>query len=404
MSSEQQNETTANVTEPLEVTGGSGAVSFDELEQVQNMKVRQAQVKSKEEKQLNATTLKNADEKPEKKEKSEEKPEKKEKVEAKADKKEEKASTEAKEQAKVEAAAKRAWKIKYGDKDVELFEDMKIPVKVDGQEVETTFSDLLNGYSGQTAISKRFQQFNEEKQKYVSEKKKFDEDKTTTDQFIKSIFEATKGNPIQGLALAAEYSGLDPVEYQMSLAESLAGFASKWSNMTDLEKQHYRLSLENERYKAQLNKEKTKTQSYEGLKQIDEKVNRIQEEFGVTRQQFAEAYYELEQLKESGKLKEDITPEMVRESLKSKAMEKDAYALVVEAVPQLADNKEAVKIVSEIMSEYQNLTKDDVKDILKDYYQKNMAGKVREKASPKQNTKAPANPMKDVWSFDQLTN
>jgi uncharacterized protein (DUF433 family) len=413
--------------EPIVKAGGESFTSFDELEQVTNTKIRQSQLEKKSENAIKAAV--GAAEKEAKEDKKREAKEKEEKAEkktdadsvSKAEAKEKKAESkekgsdakkaEAKSEkdsleAKETAPPKKSWKLKYNDAELELFEDMKVPVKVDGQEIETSFSDLINGYSGQSAITKRFQEYNENKKRYEQDYTKFTTEKSTVDQFLKQVFEASKTNPVEGIIKAAEFAGLDPIEYQIQLAESMAGFSNKWLNMTDLEKQSYRLGLENQHMKSKLQKESQKTQQYEALKAVDAEVTKIQDELGITRQQFAIAYEELEQMQKAGQLKGEISPELVREHLSGKAVLAEAKSLVESTIPALSTDAAVVESVAEIMKQYNNLTKEDIADIIKESYAKRAGEKIADKVAhgkPKEVTpKQPLNAQKDLWSFDQL--
>lgn len=381
--SKDTNENTAKSGEKIEKAAADGIVSFDEFEAMHD-KQRREKILEKRNKKKEAKSDAGSEKPAEKADAGDKAP---------ADVKKQAESVD-----KAVEKAVKSWKLKNGDTEIELRADMKVPVKIDGQDVEVDFQELMNDYSGKQAISKRFTEYNQLKQK-------FDKDKSDVDSFIKQVFEVSKENPLEGLMIAAERAGMDPIQYQLSLIDSLSQFSEQWKNMTDVERDNYKLQLENNRYKKQTDNFKTIQQTEQAQKALDAEVMNIERELGVSRQQFADAYFQLEGALKQGIFKGEITPSLVKEFILDSKLNETAKALLA-GIHQDVVTNDNVSTMVEVMYKYPEFTIDELKEIAMESFGKKAHMVVSEKlakAKPGIMEAKPALPQnQDLWSFDQL--
>lgn len=388
-----QPEVTANVQEPIAKAGGESFTSFDELTNVQNFTERKQELKSKDEGGQNG------------KEKSKEK--NKEEV---LDKKAQSETTNnknkiAKEEKQTEPKDEvtpqiKTIKLKNGDQEVSLRHDTKVPVKVDGQILEVPVEDLVKNYSGTKAVEERFKT-------YSQEKYKFDQERKEVEGFVKDVFEASKSNPIEGLLIAAQRMGLDPVQYRINLMDALAEQAMTWSQMSEQDRALYKYQQENAQLKSQHEKIKSQQMLEKETKELDLKVKEFENKLGVTREDFAKHYHELAKLQKDGKFNKEITPELVADYISDMKKVGQARDILKEIDPSLGTNKDALDSLVEIMYDYPKLGVEDLKGIAKEYYGKvKPAQKITEKLSKGKpdlvEPKRKINAGQDLLSFDEL--
>lgn len=398
-----QPETTANIQEPIVKTGGESFTSFDELENVSNYKARQNELNSEKEGGQNGKEKSN--------EKSNEKNGKKEllkensKLDAKKSKDLETNKPESLDKKQTEPNDKvlpqiKTIKLKNGDDEIQLRHDTKIPVKIDGKIEDVPVEELVKNYSGTKAVDERFKQ-------YSQERYKFDQDRKEVDSFISDVFEASKTDPIKGLIIAAERMGLDPVQYQMHLMDALSERANQWSQMSEQDRALYKYQQENAQLKSQHEKIQSRQMLDKQTKELDSQVNELQTKLGVSREEFAKSYFTLETLQKSGQLKKDITPELVADYISDTKKVASAREILNDIDSGLAENKEALDSIVEVMYDYPKLGIEDIKSIAKDYYGKvKPSQKITEKLAKGKpdlvEPKRKINAGQDLTSFEEL--
>lgn len=387
-----QPENTANIQQPIVKSGGESFTSFSELENVTNMKARQAELKASEEGSRHGKEKSN-----EEKNIKEKVLDKKLKSEKSEETKEDKKQTEPNDKI---LPKMKTIRLKNGDEEVNLRHDTVIPVKVDGKIMEVPVEELVKNFSGTKAVDERFKQ-------YSQEKYKFDQDKREIESFINDVMAASKTDPVQGLLLAAQRIGLDPVQYRINLMEALSEQALQWHQMTDQDKALYKYQLENQQLKSTQEKYNQRTQQENEAKQLDLKVTELQNKLGVSREEFAKSYFTLETLQKNGQLKAEITPDLVANFISDQKKMSTAREILQEIDEDLLANSDAIESLVDIMYDYPKLGVDDLKDIAKDYYGKvKPSQKITNKLSKGKpdlvEPKRKINAGQDLISFDEL--
>jgi hypothetical protein len=377
------NETVTTASEPIEVNSGE-AVSFDQLDAVQE----------------NRANIPN-----EEKTAAKEKPAAKEKKSA--DKKEKSGEEEAEDDAKpaaksadaVEKAEKAAklYKVKIGEKNLDIAANGSLEIEKDGKTIPVTVQDLVNSYHGTSEIHRRLTELDVKSKRYDTDRKTVD---TFVDQ-IASLYKADK--PMALVDFLINTAGLDPATYKMKLLESMTPEVEQLSSMLPEEKKAYQLELENQYLRKQQQaqvQEKAKASELNGL---ETEVKKIQQAHGLDDKQFYGLYREL--IDEGGFNENELTPASIAEYADYKAISSHVSAEIKAANP---DYEGVEALTSELVEEMMGnsaISLEDLTDIIKsiviDTSEEDLKEKLSESPRRAKNTQ-PKNPGNEPLTFDDL--
>ena len=365
------NEATNTVSEPIEISGGDNAVSFDDLEAVKALPEEGKQEKVSE---------KPAKESKDKEEKEDQKKETKESV---------------KEKIAKEKSNAKLYKVKIGDKDVEVGADGKLSINVGGKDQEVTVQDLINSYHGSQEIHRRMTKIDLDRKSFESERKSFE----TVLSKINDLYRQDK--PTDLLNFLVQEAGLDPDMYKLNLYEKLAPEIEEWNALTPEEKQYRKLQLENQALKRQQETVSKKQDSEKSYREIESKVQKIQNDYGLSNEAFFGLYQELVQ---KGVNENSITPEMVANYADHKTLTEFLGKKVQELAPKYEGSEELVSALMDELSTNNALDIDDIDDLIKSITQEEVDEQIEEKLkSTKKRSAPPSNPSSDPISWDDLT-
>ena len=397
--------------------GGDNFTSFDELESVESSQIRQKELEVKQtvdaiEKVKGGKKDAKTTSKETTKKATEQVSDEKQKVQDVADKVAKKQSkkddtteadegenTNQTEGESTELPEVKTYKIKSGHEELELRADTLIPTLIDGKEEQVTLEDLRSDYSGRKVITQRFQQLSDER-------REFDTNRAEVDTFIKDVFTDIEADPFSSVLKIAERAGLDPVKYRLDLMDSLAGHAEKWSQMTDEQRQAYKVQIENEQLKNKLQKTETQTQHEHSMRELDAKVSQVQEKLGITRDQFVDMYYNIQDHFQKNGINQEITPELVAEYFVDGHNEAVAVGILKELDPELSQDWEAVNTLIEVAAENPDFDEEDLMEVAREVWGSRKAEKVSKKLAQGKpdmvKSSRPNDPQKTPLSFDEL--
>jgi len=173
------------------------------------------------------------------------------------EKPEDKKKEDPKEEEKKEEEKKPEVEAKEDSKQSQLPE--KVKVKVNGNEIEVPLQDVINSYSGQQEIQRRFTEFDRQKkawEKESSELKNFNEYvkgefqnlgsqfKTVIDEYEKTG--SINKDPMSTLNQLLDKMGINSNIFNRALFEHQLPEYAKFFNMTDIERDAYFTRKENE--------------------------------------------------------------------------------------------------------------------------------------------------------------
>lgn len=316
--SEVSVDTPASTVEPIEVNGGDGPVTFDELEAIETQSKAAKKAEKDEVKETVKETVKAMDKKKEKSEEkdqkeeedSEEDDEKKDSSKKADDKKEtdKKDAGKKEDKSKVEKPAeKKTIKAKLGDKDLELDPETVLTIKGHGGKDESlTLKDLQNHYNGKVHWEKRFGELSQKEREFHS---KFE----TVNQRIKDIF--SEEDPEMRLFKMAELAGKDPVEVRRNFLNENIKLLEKYYAMSDDERKADELAYENKILKRSQESRQKEDARRQAESALQAKITELGKTHQIPDENFWARFDELKSAKEAGKFQGKITPELVAETI-----------------------------------------------------------------------------------------
>lgn len=309
---------TASTTtvEPIEINGGDGPVTFDELEAIESQSKAAKKAEKNEVKEAVKETVKAMDKK---KEKSEEKKDSKDEAEEddekdSAEKADDKKETEKKDAGKKEdkskvekPAEKKTLKAKLGDKELELDPETKLTIKGHGgKDEEISIKDLQSHYNGKVHWEKRFGELSQKEREFHS---KFDGVQTK----IKAIFD--EQDPELRLFRMAELAGKDPVEVRRNFLQENMKLLEKYYAMEDHERKADELEFENKILKHRSESRQKEDARRQAETALQTKISELGKTHQIPEENFWSRYDELKSAKDAGKFQGKITPEVVVETI-----------------------------------------------------------------------------------------
>lgn len=310
---------------------------------------------------------------------------------------EEKKTEEAKPERKV-------FKAKSGDKEIELDDDVLIPVKINGKEEMVSAAELKANYSGKTNWSKQFQDLSVEKKANQEVLTKLEK----TNERLKSAFE--EKDPQVRLFKMAEISGVPPTEFRSRFLEDNVEMLEKYYAMSDDERKADALAFENRYLKHQNDTRLQGEQKSQAEKQLQEKTSQLLASHKMAPEEYESQKEVLNDLVKKGKLPQEFTsPEKIIETkIKDNLWIKAAEAAQASNI-NISDT-EMIDLIDKAHSF--GLSADDMPEIISDLYGKGKSKRVVEEKvqqaqefktgkTPNDNKKPQAS--SDVWSFDQLS-
>lgn len=382
------NESTAKNPEPIEVQGGNGVTSFDELEALANLKTSPEPKKEKQAKEETKKDLKDKE--------NEEK--------TKEAKETEKVSTKplSKEGADKDPQTKpKSYKVKSGDSELDLLGDAELTVTIDGKPAKTTVQELLNNYSGKTAWDKKFSELDKDRKAYQKDKEVIQK---TLDTF--HDLAVNKKNPQDAINFLGEIVGADMNKFWDDFTAEMLPHFEKMSQMTPEEREKIQLQQKLERYQKTEALSKQKAEQAKAYTEMETRVKGLQEKLGIDQQTFYKYY---EDLRQTGKIKEeDLTPELVAEYYEEVTSRGNLETLMTSISPDLDPTlkEQAIDDLRELMEKHPGLSDKDLQEIAVEVWgnkaAKNLSRKLKKTAPA--NTATPSRQDRDdPWSFDHLT-
>jgi len=384
------NQGTADVQAPIELAGGSGPASFDELEAVTNFKAQRKKIEAEEEKQAEKAVGK--EEKPKKEAKEEKEPAKEAKA-PKEDKKEtEKDSVKSVE--KTEQTPKLI-KVKTQDGETQVRSDAIVQVKVDGKPIEVPVQELLNRYSQKSHLDKLYNDYKVEKQSLVKEREQFNKALNVAYDVL------VNKKDIRGfIEYLTDDLGLDGESIWKESYDKVRQQAEELALLSPEERKAKELESELEHYRQKEQARKNEAVSKKEMAKIEQSVTQAIDQFGMTKDGFVQAYDELVKL---GTKEDDITPEMVGKYYKNMQTIQAVETALASVNPEFAEDQEKITELATLAINNQ-ATPEEITEVVNELYgntvEKKLARKVNK--SIQQNAPKNRNPDKDPLFFDDL--
>lgn len=257
-------------------------------------------------------------------------------------------------------------KSKDGQKEIEVPKDKKFKVKVDGQDTDVTLEELMNGYSGKQAISKRFTELDKEKKTFQKDKEQILADQkyiqkevqdlkgsfaVAIEEFKKNGFN-TK-NPLESLDTLLDRLGVDSYHFNRAAFEYNLPEYEKYLEMSDIERDAYFVKKENEFFKKKEKSFEERTHKAQSEQERQRKEFDLIKRSGLSIESYNTHFDELEALGA-----EDLSAEKVLEFAKVKPIFDKAGDIVSKT--SKANDIALIQDVSKILLEFPNTTEEEI--------------------------------------------
>jgi hypothetical protein len=173
---------------------------------------------------------------------------------------------------------------------------------------------------------------------------------------------------------------------------------NQWNSLSPEEKNYRKLQLENESLKKNQAKAQQSQASDKSFREVEAKVHKIQQDYGLSNEAFFGLYQELVK---KGVKESDITPERVAHYADEKAVTNYVSGKVKEIAPNF-EGLEALteELVNELSTNHA-LDINDIDDIIKSITQEEVDSQIEEKLKTKKRSTGARNPNSDPISFDE---
>ena len=404
--SQQQAETQAVTTESGIVNVGESLTSFDQLEAIDAS--AEAQTRAEAQKEVAKEEIKE---------------EITEKKEAKDVVREEEAEAEVEAEAQTEEEVaeieepemdSKVFKALVGEEEKEFDGNAVFRVKVDGEEMDMTLEEIIDGTSGQQAIQKRFGEFGTQKKEFMKERSKFEQERQYLEHKLRTTVDLLGKSPLSGVANIAELAGIKEVDkFMNTFLTELVKSGEALAGMTEEERRLHEQQILTQTKAARLEAREAELKESATRQDVETRAKQIMLRNGIEEETFRETFNELVELQKQGVIRSEITPEYVARVVVQDRHEDKIKSVVQTVRPSLMKDREALKDLVETLIQQdpqQEMDDDDIKDIILQAFpnsggtEESLSRKVKKsgKAVGKDAPKETINAGQAPISFDEL--
>jgi hypothetical protein len=297
----------------------------------------------------------------------------------------------------LEAEMIKSLKAFRGEQEFEIPEDANIKVKIDGEEIDVSLSDLRNNYSGKTAWDKKFTELDKERQEYTNDKK-------VVEKYINEFREiAQNGTPQQALEHFAKIAGQNPLDFRQAMRETFFKEFQERQGMSEAEVKALNLSEENEYLRRQQESESSRLAESQTLREAENKILNFQETHGLTDEQLVSLYDSVQENLGGDQSDDAVLNALANKVVDQQAMEGAAYLL--KSVDESFATEENALAIKEMMMNNPDLSESDFKEIIQEAFGvKEQKISKKAQAAVKKDTKEskPKQAKETYASFDEL--
>lgn len=385
--------------EPVVVNSGESAVTFDDLERVEEQSKNAKRAEKDQTKEVIKETVKELDKAKGGTREQDKKAKEAGENEGETEEDEGKEKAPKKRDGTKEDEGKLAkpkLKARVGDKEVELDPEIIVPVKINGKDELISLKDLQGNYSGKVAYDRKFQEMDRDRKAFEGKLK------IATDR-ITSIFE--EPDPEIRLFKMAEFAGKDPVEVRNKFIAENLELLEKYYSMSEDERNADALAYENRILK---HKQESHTKAETARKTQEElavKVQQLEETHGLDSQEYWTQFDRIVELSKAGRITEKVTPEFVaevavKEKMWSKLTEhfgnKVDAPLMVKAIEEGYKAGFSAEEIISYLGEHLKSSSDEADKKIESKIEEIEESRTGKKPATKKAVSS------DVWSFDQM--
>lgn len=218
--------------------------------------------------------------------------------------------------------------------EVELSAETVITIPVDGIPTEVTMQEVLNGISGQKAISQKFTALDREKKAFEARLSQYNEG----EKLVRGLM--AEGKVTDAMTEIFSRAGYNPQLAFMNFFSEITPVLDKYAGMNPQQREHWRRELTSKRAEFETKAAREQVARLQAEQDQAKRVQNVQGTYGLDNASFMEAYHKLQQEMASGSLQQrEITPELVGQY--SVLMQREAWIGEALAGTSLAGNSKA---------------------------------------------------------------
>jgi hypothetical protein len=414
---DSMNENTSVSPEPIKGTG-TGATSFDELELAHQLPPLEKPAsagpkndKSPKKETKHANSKKSAkdeddDEDQQGEQDGDERKERdaaaKEEGDESDDGKDEDKGDEAKD---AESGVKRpdekekvkTFKVKSGDKEIEVRSDTAFEVSVAGKVERVPVQELLNNYSGKVVWDKKFSELDRDRKSFQAEKQDL---QSSVDKLFQLAVQDS--NPRAAIEYLAEALGGDPRQVWTQLRDEIKKQFDSYKGLSEDEIRAKETEDELNYLRQKDESAKADAARKQKLSEVEKRTQAVQETHKLSNEEF---YRIFNDLKNSGQVDpEDLTPELVGDYYVETSTRKELGSILEGINPELAKKPGLIGELRDTMLK-QKLSMEDMRDVITEVYgskkSKGLAKKLKQ-SNPTNTSRPSAIRRENPLTFDDI--
>ncbi len=285
----------------------------------------------------------------------------------------------------------RTFKFKHGESESDLNPEATVEIKVDGKLETHKLQDLIDNFSGKTNWSRKYQELAQER--------------TSLQDMVNRLHTefVQKGDPFTAIEVLAEAIGADPLKVRKDLTAGLLKQADALASLSPEEREVAQLKEELNWRQRREESERAKIEQQKITADLTGRLDKVQETYGVTREDLAKAYAEVKDHVPEA----ELTPEFLGDYVKYKQTRAGVTGLLDEVEAEFESQTEKVKAIEKlekVLRLYPEMSLTELRDYAAEAYgsksAKNISRKLK-KAKPT-STARPAERVKEPITFDDL--
>ena len=311
----------------------------------------------------------------------------------------------------------RSYSVKVGDETITLTEDIELDHRVDGKPVNVSIGQLLNRYAGEESLDARHQRLKAQEKEFSAIKQNLTAASQKAEQLLKTVTESWQKKDLASFFKAiTENTGIDQVEFEENLLNSLSPIVSKWSQLSDDQKKALVNSKKITNYELREQKVREQAEQERKNQTYAQELRAFCDQNGISTEEFLTSFEELRELQEGGHLSvEFFRPQDVVSYVQLKEVRKRVESAIEKVSPDLANDAEIFASILNI-AQNQECSDEDLEEIVQEVFGKDRAteklnkklnktpASVSPKISPKkdQQSKRENRGPSAPWTFDDI--
>lgn len=256
-------------------------------------------------------------------------------------------------------------------------EEGNLEIQID-EETKVTLQDLKNDYIGQKEISRRFSE-------YDVKNKQLEQDTQEINGYISEFAGKLRdGDSVGAMAYFGEFAGVPPYMVKEQLIAALRPEIIRREQMTAVEVQNEYLNSQNDYLQQQRESDSQLRAAEQAQVELKNHEQSIRETHNIDEETWNATY---EGIKETLKEGEELTPELVADTVKYSRMYEQAESVVKNFEGQLENTDNWVEQLVDVKEKYPEFTDEDLQEVLKTAYETYKQSSTKEKLAKKVSAK-----------------